>query len=173
MNAERRLTKLIASQFLADDVSVDLSVFSSIDDDAAELLTGYRNEEFLSLRGLTQLPDRVAEILGSGYPGTLELSGLKTLSDAAARGLARSQGESICLEGLTTLSDQAAQYLSNYSGLIWMGGLTNLSANAIQSLSQSKGELALGGDGCHYSAATRPTPYELAQRIQAAITSKG
>jgi hypothetical protein len=169
MNAERRLTKLIASQFLADDVSVDLSVFTSIDDDAAELLTGYRNEEFLPLRGLTQLPDRVAEILGSGYPGTLELSGLKTLSDAAARG----QGESICLEGLTTLSDLAAQCLSNYSGLIWLGGLTNLSANAIQSLSQSKGELALGGDGCHYSAATRPTPYELAQRIQAAITSKG
>jgi hypothetical protein len=156
MNAERRLTKLIASQFLADDVSVDLSVFSSIDDDAAELLTGYRNEEFLSLGGLTQLPDSVAEILGSGYPGSLELSGLKTLSDKAARGLARSQGESICLEGLTTLSELTAQYLSNYSGLIWLGGLTNLSANAIQSLSQSKGDLALGGDGYHHSAATRP-----------------
>ena len=117
MNADHRLTRQVASQFLADDLSVDLSVFSSIDDDAAELLTGYRNEEFLPLGGLTQLPDSVAEILGSGYPGSLELSGLKTLSDAADRGLARSQGESICLEGLTTLSDVTAQYFSYYSGL--------------------------------------------------------
>lgn len=68
MSADHRLTKQVASQFLADDLSVDLSVFSSIDDDAAELLTGYRNEEFLPLGGLTQLPDSVADILGSGYP---------------------------------------------------------------------------------------------------------
>lgn len=170
MNAERRLTRLIASQFLADDASVDLSVFSSIDDDAAEILTGYRNEDFLSLGGLIQLPGSVAEILGSGYPGSLDLRGLKTLSDAAASGLARSQGESMCLDGLTSLSDVTAQYLSNYSGLIWLGGLTHLSANAIQSLSHSKGELALDGDGCHTSVgSSRPTPDELAMQLQAAI----
>lgn len=172
MNTERRLTRQIASQFLADDRSVDLSEFSSIDDDAAGILSAYKNEEFLLLSGLMQLPESVAEILGSDYPGSLELSGLKNLSDAAARGLARSRGEGICLEGLTTLSDVTAQYLSNYSGLIWLGGLTHLSANAIESLSHIKGQLALDGNGSHTSTVSRPTPGELAMQIQAAIRSK-
>ena len=59
--AEKRLTKEIAEQFLADDESVDLNEFTELDDDAAESLS--KHEGSLSLDGLTSLSDAVAESL--------------------------------------------------------------------------------------------------------------
>ena len=50
--AEKRLTKEIAEQFLADEYSVDLSTFTELDDDAAESLS--KHEGDLSLYGLTE-----------------------------------------------------------------------------------------------------------------------
>ena len=57
--AEKRLTKEIADQFLADEDSVDLSEFTAIDDDAAESLS--KHEGRLNLNGLTELSDTAAE----------------------------------------------------------------------------------------------------------------
>ena len=59
--AEKRLTREIAEQFLADDESVDLSEFTEVDDDAAESLS--MHEDVLSLNGLTSLSDAAAESL--------------------------------------------------------------------------------------------------------------
>ena len=58
--AEKRLTKEIAEQFLADDESVDLSEFTEVDDDAAESLS--KHEGSLSM-DLEKLPESAAEIL--------------------------------------------------------------------------------------------------------------
>jgi hypothetical protein len=80
------LTKLIAEQFLKDKDSVDLSGFTSIDDDAAEALG--KSSESINLNGLTNLSDAAAIALGEGS-GELELDGLASLSDAAAKGLGK------------------------------------------------------------------------------------
>jgi len=46
--AEKRLTKEIAEQFLADDTSVDLRDFTVIDDEAAKILWVY-DGDFLAV----------------------------------------------------------------------------------------------------------------------------
>jgi hypothetical protein len=71
---EKRLTKEIAEQFLADQDSVDLSDFTDLDDEAAEILCGYEGER-LHLDGLTSLSDMAAEDLRE-YSGSLSLNGL-------------------------------------------------------------------------------------------------
>ena len=74
--AEKRLTKEIAEQFLADDTSVDLRDFTVIDDEAAEILWVYEGER-LHLDGLTSLSDIAARDLRE-YSGSLSLQGLVT-----------------------------------------------------------------------------------------------
>ena len=58
MSDDKVLTKEIAEQFLEDEDSVDLSEFTAIDDDAAEVLSG--SEWMLELDGLTTLSDAAA-----------------------------------------------------------------------------------------------------------------
>ena len=79
--AEKRLTKEIAEQFLADDEYVDLHEFTEVDDDAAESLS--KHDGLLSLDGLTSLSETAAESL-SKSEGGLSLDGLTSLSDVAS-----------------------------------------------------------------------------------------
>ena len=92
---DRLLTVEIAEKFLADNDSVDLSQFTSIEDAAAEALGKNRGGP-LFLNGLTSLSDTAAEALakheGVGFNGGLYLIGLTSLSDTAAQALAKCDG---------------------------------------------------------------------------------
>ena len=74
--AEKRLTKEIAEQFLADDTSIDLRKFTVIDDEAAEILWVYEGQR-LHLDGLTALSDVASQHLKE-FSGSLSLQGLVT-----------------------------------------------------------------------------------------------
>jgi hypothetical protein len=87
-DARHDLTKKIAEQFLADNKSVDLRQYKSIDDTAAKSLCNHRS--LVGLNGLTELSDAAAKSLGK-HEGDLYLNGLTKLSDSAARGLAHKQ----------------------------------------------------------------------------------
>ena len=109
--AEKRLTRQIAEQFLADDESVDLSEFTEVDDDAAESL--------------------------SKHEGGLSLDGLTSLSDAAAESLSKHKGSWLGLDGLTNLSDAAAESLSKHEGRLYLRPY-NLPASAAEILRQHR-----------------------------------
>ncbi len=89
--AEKRLTKEIAEQFLADDESVDLNKFTELDDDAAERLS--KDKGGLILYGLTSLSDAAAASLGNYDGEWLDLNGLTSLSFAAAESLEKQHKE--------------------------------------------------------------------------------
>ena len=74
MSDENVLTKEIAEQFLADEYTHCLSVFTTIDDAAAENLSKHKGD--FSLGGLTSLSDAAAESLSKRKGGGLNLSGL-------------------------------------------------------------------------------------------------
>ena len=84
MTDETVLTKEMAERFLADPDDVDLKVFTTIEDAAAEILSKYKGRLYLS--GLTSLSDAAAESLGR-HVVSLSLSGLTTLSDTAKKSL--------------------------------------------------------------------------------------
>lgn len=174
MSDEKVLTKEIAEQFLAHEDFVDLSEFTSIEDEAVEILRKQRRplawqnaipfwpgRGTLELNGLTELSDAAAESLGK-HRGDLHLDGLTTRSDAAADSLGRLQGgrpgwarwfvfyrrkykRDLHLDGLTELSDVAAESLSKHKGWLSLDGLTELSDAAAESLSKHKGDLHLNG----------------------------
>ena len=128
MSDEKLLTKEIAEQFLADEDSVDLSEFTAIEDDAAEVLSKHKD--------------------------VLCLDGLTSLSNAAAESLSKHKGDEedetyLSLNGLTSLSDPAAESLSKHEGALVLNGLTSLSDPAAESLSKGKPkELQLDGVSC-------------------------
>ena len=109
MSDEKVLTKEIAEQFLVDVDSVDLTGFTAIKDDAAEILSGHAGD--LSLLGLRTLSDPAVENL-SKHKGRLEL-GLRELSDTGAKSLSRHKGI-LRLYRLMALTDRASNYLSQH-----------------------------------------------------------
>ena len=119
MSDEKVLTKEIAEQFLADPYSVDVEEFTTIEDDAAEVL--------------------------SECDWPLNLYGLIDLSDAAAEFLSKHKG-GICLDGLSSLTDVAAESLSKYKREIHLNGLKSLSISAAKSIGQN-GQNAQGRMG--------------------------
>ena len=96
-------------QFLTDSDEVDLSQFSHLEDDAAELLSISEHQGSLDLSGLERLSKEAAEALAK-YQGSLDLSGLKRLTTPAAEALAKYQGK-LDLSGLTSLSAAAVAIL--------------------------------------------------------------
>jgi hypothetical protein len=66
LESHKVLTKEIAEQFLADEDSVDLSEFTTIEDEAAEVLASSQNK--LNLFGLLSLSDQAAEHLAKHNP---------------------------------------------------------------------------------------------------------
>jgi hypothetical protein len=140
MSDENVLTKEIAEQFLADEDSVDIGEFTTIEDAAAESLGEHSGELYL---GLTSLSDAAAESL-SKHLGDLNLDSLTSLSDTAAESLSKHQ-EKLDLGGLTSISDAAAESLSKHQGELVLWGLTNISDAAAESLSKHQGKLHLDG----------------------------
>jgi hypothetical protein len=114
MNEEpKTLTKEIAEEFLADPYSVQLDIFTKINDAAAWVLAGHGGS--LSLDGLTELSDAAAQALAERQAEYISLDGLTELSDAAAVALAGCRGE-LYLNSLTMLSDAAAEALAVFQG---------------------------------------------------------
>jgi len=113
------LTKKIAEQFLTDEGSVDLSVFTAIDEQAAEVL--------------------------SGYDGDLPLESLADLSVTAATFLAGHENGDLWIDGVTELSAELAVALSQHHGRLTFDGLPKLSAEVDNALAARTGVLALNG----------------------------
>ena len=111
---EKTLTEEIAEKFVVDP-DINTNEFTSIEDEAAEVLSKYVGSLFLN--GLTELSDAAAESL-SRHEGSLYLSGLTSLSDAAAESLSKYKGPSLSLDGLTELSDAALEALGK-TGKDW------------------------------------------------------
>jgi len=137
--AEKRLTKEVAEQFLADDESVDSREFTELDDEAAEILR--KHEGHLNLSGLTSLSDSAAKSLcGKNEEPTNEslenydllLNGLTSLSDAAAESLSKYK-DFLGLNGLECLSDAAAESLNKYDGFLYVD-FDNLPASTVEIL---------------------------------------
>jgi predicted DNA-binding WGR domain protein len=141
MSQQNVITQAIAEKFLKDEDSVDLTGFTSIEDDAAQALAQHKGE--LWLNGLTSLSDGAAQALAQ-RKGDIELCGLTSLSDGAAQALAQHKGD-LYLSGLKTLSGGAAQALAQHKGVLSLDGLTSLSDAAAQALAQHEGNLSLDG----------------------------
>ena len=110
--AEKRLTKELAEQFLAEGWSVKLTEFTELDDDAAESLSRYRSP--LSLKGLTSLSDSPVHLRLRLKMGE-SLNGLTSLSDAAAESLSKHEGD--LLLKLKNLPASAAEILRQHPSL--------------------------------------------------------
>ena len=62
MSNDKVMTKEIAEQFLSDEGSVDLSDYTTMDDQAAEILNQLK-KDYLHLNDLTSLSDAAVESL--------------------------------------------------------------------------------------------------------------
>ena len=109
MSEKNTLTNEIAEKFLNDESSVDISLFTEIEDKAAATLASH--EVDLPLNGIVEISDGVAESL-SQHKGVLILNGLKELSDSAAESLSNHQDAGLLLIGLEKLSDEGAKSLA-------------------------------------------------------------
>jgi TPR repeat protein len=139
------LTKEIAEQFLADEDSVDLSEFTAIEDEAAEVLATLEACA-LNLSGLTSLGEAAAAFLSKcDEDTTLNLDGLSELSDQAIEYLADFQGYALLLSGVLSISDDGIEKLSSVSAELSLSGLAELSDKAASVLANHDGQLHLNG----------------------------
>ena len=102
------LTKQVAKKFIKGSGKVDLSTYTSIEDDAAEVLALHKRR--LDLHGLKKLSDSAALAL-SKHKGPIYLVNLTHLSDAAASALACHEGH-LQLWGLCEISDAGLSAMS-------------------------------------------------------------
>jgi hypothetical protein len=126
--AKRRIAK-----FRPDWAPLDLTEFSSITEEAAELVSQAERGE-VDLRNLEEISDKVAEHLGN-HKGSLDLAALKSLSANAATSLARHDGW--LHMGIEELDDDAALALSK--------GTVTLNLTGLKSLNATEGHIALAG----------------------------
>lgn len=131
------ITLEVAEQFLKNADSANLSEATSMDDDAAEVLSNHNG--VLSLLSLSSLSEATAESLAK-HEGLLELSAHE-YSDAIVSYIARHQGF-LCLSGIESLSDAAAEILSGRKGALYLN-VDHLSDSAAEALSKHEGELGL------------------------------
>ena len=108
MSKAKLLTKQVAELFIEDCGKFDLSTYTSIEDDAADVLAQYKRR--------------------------LDLHGLKTLSDSAALALSKHKGP-IYLVNLTHLSDAAASALACHEGHLQLWGLSEISDAGLSAMS--------------------------------------
>jgi hypothetical protein len=113
MSEENVLTKEIAEQWVADEESVELNEFTTMEEAAAQSLLGTHGGD-LSLTGLTGLSDATATSLAK-HPGALYLNSLSKLSDAAAASLAKHKGNlTLDTDVLTESTDAVCASLAKH-----------------------------------------------------------
>ena len=149
------LTVEIAEAWLRNR-TLELSEFTSIEDEAAEILVSEPGWPFpgLDLSGLTAISDATAGSLSKNV-GDLYLDGVTSISDTGAKHLSNHMLEALeilgvergsmtlSLKGLSTLSDDAAHSLGKHKGVGLILGLTELSNAQAERLASYEGELEL------------------------------
>ena len=98
-----------------------------------------------SLTQYTSIDDQAAEVLAKYEDADLELRGLISLSLPAAQALSKQESGSLNLRGLASLKNDVAEAFSHYGGFLGLEGLTSLSLPAAQALSKSVQFLDLSG----------------------------
>jgi len=152
------LTKEIAEQFIADEDSVDLTEFTKIDEDAAEVLSNCSNDLFLD--NLVEISDDVAKSFAR-HSGRLVLSEINELSDVAVESIVFGKitagsnlhvgdppeyisidpPEILSLKALKSLSVEHAKIISSLEVCeLYLDGLTYLSNQSAEILSQSNAQ---------------------------------
>jgi len=101
----------------------------------------------LHLNGIEELPEPVADRLGSCRALGLNLNGVVGLDVASAQKLARFKGRVLSMSGIKRASDEVISALSRFSGdMLDLSGLEELSPGAAASLSR------FGGDALYLSS---------------------
>jgi hypothetical protein len=122
------LTKELAKQFIAGKLE-DLSCFTLIDDDAAEVMANINELD------ASNPSEYIYESID------LDLSGLTNISSSSARYLASIKGDislpSLCFDGMPHLSTGVAQALSEFRGDLSFGSLKTLSLEDGRDLAKS------------------------------------
>jgi hypothetical protein len=99
----------------------------------------------LSLNGLTELPEDVAEAL-SDYRSDLKLDGLNEISSVAAKALSKREWMlGLSLNGLRKISAEVAESLSKCERFLALDGLTEISYDVAKALSKHQDMLGLDG----------------------------
>lgn len=122
--------------------NVFLDNISELSSEAAKELSNVQGD--LSLNGLSELPEGVADALGNKNGGELCLDGVREFSDAAAQRLFRRHG-GFSLNGLLSLSQTAAHALGQTSGLLHLNALESLPDEVAVEVAKRDGQLFLNG----------------------------
>jgi hypothetical protein len=113
--------------------SVNLSGIKNISDEAAENISKFRGA--IELNGIYELTDNSAESL-SFHKNSLELNNLTDLSCFALESLVSKHHEALYLNGIIDLPDSVSEIISNNSSLISLKGIQNLSEPSAKFLSK-------------------------------------
>ena len=134
MSDEKVLTKDVAEQFLADEDSVDLNGFASIDDAAAEILNGYSGD--LMLESMANLSVTAATFLAGHKNGDLWMDGITNLSVELATVLIQHPGR-LTFDGFQELSVELADALAARTGPLALNGIVNMTTDVAEILGGS------------------------------------
>lgn len=144
MSKAQVLSKTEAEKFMEDSSSVDLSTFTKITVEAAQILAGYGKREGdrpdgqLDLSGLTEISEECAEAL-QNHNGEINLYGINEISPKIARQLAKKSG-TLLLNGLTTLSLECAEELAKHrDGSLGLDGLESIDEDVAEALAKHDG----------------------------------
>lgn len=147
MATEQTITKAIAEQYFKARLSVDLTQFTLLDDEAAEIISK-KESCGLDLSGLIEISNKTAVSL-SRHKDSLFLNGLVNISESVADALSKLRGPQLYLNGLPHLSDSIADALSKYRKGLSLEGITDITAYQAAKLGRvrekSVGFLYLGG----------------------------
>lgn len=141
MDDEKILTKEIAEQFLAGEDSVDLNEFTSLEDDAADLLGTYSGSD-LFLFNIKNFSVTAAKGLAR-YGGTLTID-VSNASDQAIAELSKASNEGLNLWGVRNLTAGTAEILSSFEGMLTLADLDSLTEEVAEKLSNQTHTLQLG-----------------------------
>ena len=151
MSPKNTLDKKVAEKFMDDSSSVNLSFYTEITVEAAQVLAGYGKREGdrpdgqLDLSGLTEISEECAGALEK-HAGEINLYGLNEISPKVANKLGKKSG-TLLLNGLNTISLEVAEALAGQSdGYLCLDGLESIDMEIAGALSKhSGGGLSLGG----------------------------
>jgi hypothetical protein len=144
MNDKTTLTLEIARVWKNSGCNTTFKEYTSIDDDAADLLATCDGAD-LELDGLGALSPAAVRALSKQQNGSLSLSGLTSLSEAAAEAFAKYPGAALGFDGLKSLSEPVSIALAKFSGSLYLSGLPSVTDPVAEALSKHQGLLVLDG----------------------------
>ena len=130
MSKEKVLTKEIAEQFMKEEDSVDLSLYSEFEDSAIEALSNYDGQ--LSLDAL------VKEVKEWEYLGSFN-HGVRENGEALACLLSKHKGD-LEFDMVLELSEEEAKALANHRGNLAFGSLKSITKTTETILSEKRSQ---------------------------------